>query len=174
LYESLLDKNKIIEESEFYPSLAFFSQHQWQTQDNTFKIKDYQWANSFFIGLQLSYNIFDGFRRNSRIQQVSIDKQKVTLNRRKLEEGVKIQIQQAVLKMDEAKKRIAAQERNVQHAEKTLTIAMTRYKSGVGTQLEIIDTQTAVVFSKTNYAQAAYDYLIAQAEWEFAISKEYK
>jgi outer membrane protein TolC len=172
LNESLLDKSMIIERSEYYPMLALFGQYQWQSQDNTFQFGNYKWANSFFVGLQLSYNLFDGFRRGARIEQARIDKEKVSLTRRKVEEGIKIQIQQAQMKMDEAKKRIEAQTKNLQQAEKTESIAQTRYKSGIGTQLEIIDTQTALVFARTNYAQAIYDYLIAKSDWEFAVSIE--
>jgi outer membrane protein len=76
------------------------------------------------------------------------------------------------MKMDEAKKRIDAQVKNLEQAEKTLSIAQTRYKSGIGTQLEIIDTQAALVYARTNHAQAIYDYLVAKADWEYAVTKE--
>ncbi len=68
--------------------------------------------------------------------------------------------------MAEAKKRIAGQEKNIEQAEKAVRIAQTRYKSGVGTQLELLDTQVAMTRAQTNYAQAIYDYLVARAEWQ--------
>jgi outer membrane protein TolC len=80
--ESLLDKNLIIEKSEYYPTLSAFGQYQWQTQDNTFSVSNYRWAESFAVGLQLSYNIFDGFKRGARIEQVKIDKDKVMFGRK--------------------------------------------------------------------------------------------
>lgn len=172
LNSSLLEKNLTIEKSEYYPTLALFSQFSYQTQDNSFKFKDYNWAKSFLVGIQLSYPIFDGFKRGARIEQVKIEKDKVDLTRRKIEEGLKIQVLQSRMKMQEAKKRIDAQQKNLEHAEKTLKIAQTRYKSGVGTQLELIDTQAALTFARTNYAQAIYDYQIAKSEWEFAVSLE--
>lgn len=169
---SLLEKNITIQQSDYFPTLAFFGQYQFQSQDNTFKFKDYNWAKTFYVGLQLSYTLFDGFSRGARIEQAVIDKQKVDLSRMKLEEGLKIQILQSKMKMEEAKKRIAAQEKSLLQAEKALRIAQSRYKNGVGTQLELIDTQAALTTSKTNYAQAIYDYLIAKADWEYAVSSE--
>lgn len=170
--ESLLEKNLTIEKSEYYPTLAMFGQYQWQTQDNTFKLQNYKWAESFMVGLQLSYNIFDGFRRGARIEQVKIDKEKISLTRKKVTEGLKIQIQQAQMKMNEAAKRIESQLKNLEQAEKTVSIAETRFKSGIGTQLEIIDTQTALTYARTNYAQAVFDYLSAKADWEYSVSIE--
>ncbi len=170
IQESLLDKNIIIQRADNFPTLALFGQYQYQTQDNYFRIKDYKWANSIMVGLQLSYLLFDGFGRSARIEQAIIDKEKIGLGLRKLEEGLKVQVIQAEMKMDEAKKRIAAQGMSLQQADKALKIAMTRYKSGVGTQLEIIDTQAALTYAQTNYSQAVYDYLIAKSDWEFAVS----
>lgn len=169
---SLLEKNISIQQSDYFPTLSFFGQYQFQSQDNTFKFKDYNWAKTFFVGLQLSYTLFDGFSRSARIEQAVIDKQKVDLSRMKLEEGLKIQILQAKMKMGESKKRISAQEKSLQQAEKALKIAQSRYKNGVGTQLELIDTQAALTMAKTNYVQAIYDYLMAKSDWEFAVSSE--
>ncbi|MCX8011146.1 MAG: TolC family protein [Ignavibacteria bacterium] len=172
IQSSLLDKNITIERSEYFPTLAAFGQYQYQTQDNTFNFKNYTWAKSFMLGLHLSYTIFDGFRRGARIQQAEIDKQKVEIAKLKLEDGLKIQVLQARMKMEEAKKRIYAQEKSLQQAEKALKIAQSRYKNGVGTQLEIIDTEAALTMARTNYAQAIYDFLIAKADWENAVSLE--
>jgi outer membrane protein TolC len=172
IQESLLDKNVTIQRSDYFPSLAFFGQYDFQSQDNTWDLKNYNWAKSFALGLQLNYTLFDGFSRGSRIEQAIIDKEKVMLTRRKVEEGLKIRIQQANLKMEESKKRIKAQEKNLEQAEKTIKIAQTRYKNGVGTQLELIDTQAALTFAQTNYATAVYDFMTAKAEWENAVTLE--
>jgi outer membrane protein TolC len=170
--ESLLKKNLTIERSEYYPTLAAFGKYDYQTQDNSFNFRTYLWAPSFVVGVQLSYPIFDGFKRGARIEQAKIEIEKVGLMKKKAEDGIKIQVKQARMKMDEAKKRIDAQVKNLEQAEKTLSIAQTRYKSGIGTQLEIIDTQAALVYARTNHAQAIYDYLVAKADWEYAVTKE--
>lgn len=167
---SLLEKNITIQRADYFPTLSFFGQYQFQSQDNTFNFSDYYWAQTFFIGLQLSYTLFDGFSRSSRVEQAIIEKQKVDLSRMKYEEALKIQILQAKMNMDEAKKRIFAQEKSVQQAEKALRIAQSRYKNGVGTQLEQIDTQTALILAQTNRIQAAYDYFIAKSDWEYAVT----
>jgi len=71
--------------------------------------------------------------------------------------------------MAEAKKRIAGQEKNIDQAQKAVRIAQTRFKSGVGTQLELLDAQVAMTRAQTNYAQAMYDYLVAKADWQYAV-----
>jgi outer membrane protein len=170
IQESLLDKNITIEKSEYYPTVSLFGQYAWQSQDNTFKFSNYLWAKTFSAGIQVTYPIFDGFKRDARVQQAMIDKEKVSISRMKLEDGLKIQVTQSRMKMNEAKKRIDAQGKSIQQAEKALKIAQSRFKNGVGVQLELIDTQAALTTAQTNYAQAIYDYLTAKSDWEYAVT----
>jgi outer membrane protein TolC len=169
LQESMLEKNISIEKANYWPSLGLVGNYQWLTQTNTFKFSDYFWAKMLSVGISIQWSIFDGFRTSARVEQAAVDKHKIHYARLKAEEGIKIQIQAAELRMGEARKRIAGQEKNIEQAEKAVRIAQTRYKSGVGTQLELLDTQVAMTRAQTNYAQAIYDFLVARAEWQYAV-----
>ncbi|OGU77091.1 MAG: hypothetical protein A2V93_01595 [Ignavibacteria bacterium RBG_16_34_14] len=166
LQVSVMDKVISLERAGYFPVLSGFANYQWQTQDNTFDFSKYLWANTITVGLSLSLPVFDGFRRNARIDQAIIDKDKLQLNKLKVEEGLKIQLVQAQLKMKEAEERVLAQVKSLKQAERTVEIAQSRYKNGIGTQLEILDTQSSLTMVQTNYSQAIYDYLIAKAQWE--------
>lgn len=165
-YERILDKNVQIEKADYYPTLAAFGTVQYQAQDNTFDVGDYEWIRSTMVGLNISIPIFSGMQTKYRVQQAQIDKQKVVLNRQKLEEGIKIQLEESRLRMSEARSRVMAQSRSVEQAERAQGIAEVRYKSGLGTQLELIDAQVALTSTRINKAQAIYDYLIAKSDWE--------
>ena len=171
LQESLLEKNISVERAGHYPTLDLTGAYMWQSQDNSFIFKDYLWANSFNVGLKLSIPIFDGFRASSRTEQAIIDHQKIVTTRQKAEEGLRLQIQSLELRMAEARKRIDGQVKSLGQAQKAVQIAQTRFKSGVGTQLELMDTQVAMTRTQTNYAQGIYDYLVARAEWENAVGQ---
>jgi len=171
LQESILEKNITIERAAHYPTLNLTGSYQWQSQDNTFKFGNYLWANSLNFGLQLSFPLFDGFKASARTEQAIVDHQIVMTTRQKAEEGLRLRIQSLELKMAEAKKRIEGQEKSLGQAQKAVQIAQTRFRSGVGTQLELMDTQVAMTRAQTNYAQAIYDYLVARAEWENAVGQ---
>ena len=168
LQEEILDKNISVERANFFQTLSLVGSYQYQTQDNTFAFKNYLWATSANVGLQLSFPLFDGFKTSARTEEAMIDRDKVHYARLKAEEGLRIQLQAAELRMAEAKKRIVGQERNIAQAEKAVRIAGTRYRSGVGTQLELLDSQVAMTRARATHAQAIYDFLVAKAEWENA------
>jgi len=168
LQEQMLDRNIVIEKAGSYPTLYAIGSYIWQSQDNSYKFDNYNWANTINAGVSLSYPLFDGFRTRSRVQQAKVERNKVHYTRLKVEEGLKVQIQAGALRMVEARKRMSGQEKNIEQAQKAVRIAQTRFKSGVGTQLELLDAQVAMTRSQTNYAQALYDYLVSKTEWEFA------
>mgnify|MGYP000968912946 CR=1 FL=1 len=168
LQERMLDRNISIEKAGNFPTLYAMGSYLWQSQDNTFKFGNYNWANTINAGVSLSYPLFDGFRTRNRVQQAKVDRNKVRFTRLKMEEGLRVQIQAGSLRMAEARKRMSGQEKNIEQAQKAVRIAQTRFQSGVGTQLELLDAQVAMTRSQTNYAQALYDYLVSKTEWEFA------
>jgi outer membrane protein TolC len=167
-YEQILDKNIDIQKADNYPTLAAFGNYQYQAQDNGLKFNKYNSYPVFIVGLSLTYNIFNGLQTKYRTEQAVIEKDKIVLTSKKLEEGIKIQVDETKLRMIEAKKRVDAQARSVEQATKAGSIADVRFKNGLGTQLELIDAQVALTRTQINKAQATYDYLIARADWERA------
>ena len=166
LRRSMLEENIDIEKAAYLPTLKAFGSYTWQSEDNTFKFKNYNWANTIAVGLQLTYALFDGFQRKAKIEQAEIGVKTLEASKNKTEEGLKIGLLQAKLKMNEALDRINAQQKSVEQAEKALKIAETRYKNGVGTQLEILDTQNSLSQTRINYEKSIYDFLIAKSNWE--------
>ena len=166
LQQSILEENIDIEKAAYLPTLSAFGNYAWQAQDNTFKFGDYIWAKTLSVGLSLTYTLFDGFKRGAKIQQAEIDAKSLEVTKTKTEEGLRIALRQSKLKMEEALDRIKAQEKSIEQAEKALKIAQSRYKNGVGTQLEILDTQNSLTQTRVNYEKAIYDYLIAKSDWE--------
>ncbi len=166
IQKSMLEENISIEKAAYLPTLKAFGSYAWQTEDNTFKFKNYNWANTFSVGLQLTYTLFDGFQRGAKVEQAEIGVKSLQAAKSKTEEGLKIGLLQSKLKMNEALDRIDAQKKSVEQAEKALKIAETRYKNGVGTQLEILDTQNALSQTRINYEKSIFDFLIAKTNWE--------
>jgi outer membrane protein TolC len=169
LSELMQKENISVERASSFPVLSLVGAYSWQTQDNTYEFKDYTWVQTSNVGLQLSFPLFDGSRARARIQQAKSEYEKTRLARLKAEEALRIQIESAELRMAEAKKRIQGQEKSIDQAKRAVHIAQTRFANGVGTQLELLDSQVALTRAENNHAQAVYDYLVAEAEWQFAV-----
>ena len=164
--EAMLEKNISIERAAYFPVLSAFANYNYQAQDNTLEIGDYEWVNTFMAGVTLSVPLFNGFQTKHRIAQAKIGKDRAILSRLQLEDGVRLQLDQAKLDLKEAKERYDALAQSVGQARRAVQIADVRFSSGVGTQLEVLDSQTALAQTESEQALAAYDYFAALAEWE--------
>ncbi len=62
-----------------------------------------------------------------------------------------------------------SQAQNVRQAEKALRIARRRYEQGLGTQLDVTDSQVALTQARVNELSALYRHELAVAELVWAV-----
>jgi len=157
--------------SESLPTLAAFGDYQWQAQNEHLgRISTNDFVRSSQVGLSLNLNLFNGLQTSARVDQAKVDFMKSQEQFSAAKDAMVTNIQNIRFRIEEARKRIEAQGSNVEQAEKGYAIATTRYQDGSGTQLEVNDADVALMRARVNKAQAMYDYLVAQADLEQALS----
>ncbi|MCI0560050.1 MAG: TolC family protein [Nitrososphaera sp.] len=153
-----------IQRSNYLPTLAAFGNYQYQTAQNDLRISTRDFIGSSLVGLRFSINLFEGLQTNAKVDQAKVEVRKSEEQLNSVENNMKTAVHSVVLQLEQSQKRIAAQERTVEQAERGYKIATTRFTSGSGTQLEVNDAQLALTQAKVNRMQAIYDYVMASAE----------
>ncbi len=151
--------------AESYPTLVGFGTYTYQGQSPTFS--NFLTARSAAVGVQVSLSLFQGFQTNARVEQAEIEQQKIRAQRERLREALKVQALLAVEQQRLAQQRLEAARRTIEQAERGYEIARTRYSTGLGSQLEVIDADAAIRQARSTYAQALHDFLVAQADIEY-------
>jgi len=150
------------------PNLAGFGTFQYMNPFYSVQEWDYDWK----VGLSVNMPLFDGFSTKSKIRQSKSDLAQLDIVQGQVEEGIKLEVRQAISDLNLAKENISSQEENVKQAQKALEIAKVQYAEGVITSLEEMDTALALTVAQTNYLQALSDYLVAKAKYRKAIGEE--
>ncbi|MBC7189487.1 TolC family protein [Candidatus Aerophobetes bacterium] len=140
------------------PTLSFLFNYEYETSST----KD-EWEDSWNANLVLSFPLYDFGRKKASTGQLESQLRQIELAIKELEEGIKIEVKKAFFDMKAAAEAISAQSENVKQAEEALNIAEGRYKSGIITQLEVLDAALALTKARLNYTKALYDYSIAEA-----------
>lgn len=169
-----VDVNKAIvniERSNYLPTLAAFGNYQYQVAKNDLRISTRDFIGSSVVGLQLSINLFEGLQTNARVDQAKVDVRKAEEQLTSVENSLRTAVHSVLLQLEQSRRRIEAQEKTVEQAERGYTIATTRFTSGLGTQLEVNDAQLALTQAKVNRMQAIYDYLVASADLDQLIGR---
>jgi outer membrane protein TolC len=151
--------------AESYPLLLGFGNYVYQGQSPTFS--NFLTARSAAVGVQLQLSLFQGLQTNARVEQATVEAQKVQQQESKLQEALKLQLRLLRESLRVAQEQIAAGRSTVQAAERGYEIARTRYAAGLGALLELFDADAALRQANTTYLQALYDWLAARADLEY-------
>ncbi|HHE54565.1 MAG TPA: TolC family protein [Caldithrix abyssi] len=171
-FQTELTKTSIeLAKAEFYPSLVAFGNYQYQTQADDFKFSDYYWVKTAMVGLQLQIPLFHGLSRVAKVQQAELSHRQVIEQQSAVTEAIKTQLHSVLYQMAQAKKRIEVQKKSIEQAQLGYRIAQSRYKNGLGTQLEVNDAEVALTQARFNYAKAVYDFLVATVDYEQLVGK---
>ncbi|HEY0971019.1 MAG TPA: TolC family protein [Gemmatimonadales bacterium] len=122
------------------------------------------------VGVQIP--IFSGFQRQGELAQARVGLEQRRLQLAQLQEGVRLEYEQALGERERARTAIAARQRTVEQAQRVHDLTVLRYEQGLATQLEVSDARLALLQSRTNVAQAIADYRIADLGVARAIGSE--
>lgn len=129
------------------------------------------WGTSVTGGLNLTWNLFEGFRTAATLEQNKLDTKRAKIRLEQLEQSVSQEISSQRRNMTSALERVRSQARNVDRAELNYRHAELRVKEGVSTQLELRDASQQLDQSRFNRLQAVHDYLVAKIGYEIAIGE---
>jgi len=86
-----------------------------------------------------------------------------------IKDGVRLEVQEASLRVTEASKNIQVAETAVSQAEENFRINEERYKGQVATSTDVLDALTLLTQARINYYRALSDYNIARARLQRAV-----
>jgi outer membrane protein len=158
-------------QSQYIPTIDFFGTYQRnaaaQTQGAIWE-KD-RWVTGSFIGLSLSIPIFDGLTKSAKIQQNRVQIKQLENQKHFLEENIEIEKIQSRTNLQNSLKSLAVQGENRELAMEVFRMAKIKFDEGVGSNLEVVEANSALKEAESNYFAALYDALIAKVDLEKAL-----
>ena len=135
------------------------------------RLKGQRWYPSFIIGLTLNVPIFDGFQKKYQIQQAKLALRKVADSRELVKSSIDLQVDQANITTKNALGRLTTQQRNLDLAKEVVRVTRVKYRSGVGSSLEVTNAETDLRLAQTNYYTALYDAMVASVDADIAAGR---
>ncbi len=170
--EQLRQSELSLERVQYLPEIVLFGSYGILAQQNgnpAFFGRSDQRTNSSQVGLRVTWPLFSGFSKDARIDQRRASLRQAEAMSRVARARADSEVETIWDQMLEARARADAQRMAVQQAHRGFDIASAQYREGLGSQLELTDAEVALRQSEFNYAQAAYDFLVAQANLDLAV-----
>jgi outer membrane protein TolC len=105
-------------------------------------------------------------------KQTKVGIQKLEYQRDLIRENLSLAVQNSVNEMKRAGVQLVSDKEAVQQAQKGYEISKVRFNTGVGTVLELNDSEVALTRSKLNYNQTLFDFIKAKNEFEKSTGME--
>lgn len=124
---------------------------------------------SGFVGVGLSWNLWDGKRRSSRIRAAREAGRAAQSEARSLSESRKFEIATARLDRQSATERLAVARIALDTANESLRIERSKYEQGRGVIIDVLDAEASTLETESLFRRAQADLLISQARLDLAL-----
>ena len=163
--ERISQQQKVVTETraQYFPRI--YAQAGQTYQQNEYLLHDNSWFGIF--GLQ--WTLFSGLDTKAQVAQAKLGVTQLQEQHKDLDEQVRLDVQNAYLKVKETADRILTTQEAVTQAEENRRLNEERYKEQVGTATDVIDAETLLTRTRVNYWSALYDHQMAKAELLWAM-----
>jgi outer membrane protein TolC len=131
-----------------------------------------QTLQGWFLGVQGSWNIFDGLLTYGKVQQAraQLEQSKVTYDDSVRQ--VELEVATAVSNLRQAAGTVEAAQTGVNVNLEALRLSDERLAAGTGTQLDVLNAQQQLTTARSNLVQAEFSYVSAVASYQLATATE--
>lgn len=136
-------------------------------QENKYQVHEGAWSAT----LGLRWDIFDRGVSHHKAQSLLEQAQAHLHLRDDLSSRIALGVRKPWLDSKETQKRIAVTKAALEQAEENLQVTKDRYRSGLGTNTEVLDAETLRTNSYNSYHNALYDNVLAQFRLRHAVGE---
>ena len=158
-----------VQKMSWFPTLSGTINYMWNSMSNGSPFKNFNWNPYSQAGLALSWNLFTGGQRYFKQKQAENAVREMKWQRENLTRSLSSQVETQINNIKSDLKQIESNAASVALAEKGDRIMQESFKLGVGTFLQIQDSQNALLGARLSYYQAIYNLLVSQSNLELVL-----
>lgn len=153
--------------SKFLPRLNAFGSYEFNDK-NIFGTS----AENWMVGLNLQWNVFNGFKNIAGIQKSSAEIKMAEAEYSKAKiEGIK-DVEEAFRSMETAEKKLLLAETAVDQSDESLRIINDRYSKGLEKTSDLLNAETSASASKLTYLKSLFFYNVSLFKIELMLEKK--
>lgn len=144
------------------PTVAAFGAYDWR-MNSTGSSSLSNARDGWTIGLQSSWDIWDGRATAGRVAQARSRVEQTKLSFAEAQLSVDVDVRRSISTYQQATELAEASKKVVEQAEEAVRLANARFGAGTATQLDVLTSQVDLTTARLNQLQAYYSYNVAVA-----------
>ncbi|MFA5321735.1 MAG: TolC family protein [Smithella sp.] len=153
-----------VAQSDYFPSLSMVGNYTRFGDTPSVSGSDYKDMESWYVMAVASWNFWEWGKTKFRVDAGKAKENQALEAAKELSDQITLEIKNAYLILQETESQITVWQQVIEQAEENFRISEERYKERVGTSTEVLDAQTLLTKSKSEYANALGDYNINYAK----------
>jgi outer membrane protein TolC len=152
--------------SQYLPQIYANYNYGYNTSSSNYDLffESDRWKSFGTFGLKVVVPIFDGFLKRSKINQSKYKIEQIENQLIFLERSINLQINQSISNYENTKESLSISKENLQLAKNVYSATEKKYKEGVGSNLEVIDSNNSLKIAQNQYFNSLYESIIASIE----------
>ncbi len=155
LNQEMLQRNLKIEKRSNWPNLVMMGSYIWNGDKLSFN------DGSWNVTISGSMQLFDGGISKKKQDGLEIQLEKLELSKESLSEMIKLEIEEALLKVEEARDSIALQKLSKENTLENYRLASQRYQAGVGANIDVLNAQIILQQTEISLVQSQFQFQLS-------------
>ena len=161
--ESAAEQGVTARRAGYVPEVSVYGAYDWR-MNSTGSSSLSNARDGWTIGLQSSWDIFDGRATAGRVSQARSQLEQAKLAVAEARLSVDVDVRRAISTFQQATELAEASKKVVEQAEEAVRLANARFSAGTATQLDVLTSQVDLTTARLNQLQAYYSYNVAVAD----------
>jgi len=158
------ESNVELRKSGYLPDVGFAAAYQVDAEDSPFSPDNHSWQ----VGVGLTWNIFDGMRREAEVGKAAAERRRAQAYDRGARDQAAFEAAQADLGVKEATLRAEIARAALASAEEGVRLLTSRYENRLGRMVDLLDAQTALDAARAARIRAENDVRLSRAQRLYA------
>ena len=155
------DKEITLARTDYYPSAFVRGSYNWE--DSRVLPGNKNWN----VGVGLSVPIYQGGATQASVDQATARAEAARATKEVLRQRLQVAVRTNLTTLDDTRSRVRSAAEIIRLAEETEKVASLKYRTGKGTNLDVLDAEIVLTNARINYIQVLTDYAVATAELSF-------
>jgi outer membrane protein TolC len=167
------EKELKLSRKDYYPSISLQGNYyRMGTEPDLSGEEGIIYPSSWDIQAVATWNFWEWGRSHYGVKEKKSRLLQARHQKEEIRDSIRLEVKQAFLKTRESEKNIVTVNEAVEQAKENFRISEERYKEQMATSTDVLDAQTLLSKTKTNYYNALYDYKISKAALYRAMGQE--
>lgn len=162
-----------VAKSEIYPSVSVVGNYSKYGDDPDLKGSKYQYQEEWYLMAVANWDIWEWGKTKYNVDATRSREKQAKNTLENVKDQIALEVKNAFLILKEAEKHIMVAKVAIEQAEENFRINEERFREQVATSTDVIDAQTLLTKTKSDYYNALSEYNIAIARLERAMGTIY-